>query len=80
MKKFDKEKVKEYLKLFNENYSKEFHVALLIFDRLDISTKDITEEIVNRVGNISYGYDSIYNEDLNYELYELEEEINEKVS
>ena len=76
MSKYNVEKVKEYLEQFNNNYSKEFHIALLIFDRLDLGVEDVTDNIVNRVGAIYNYYDSIYNEVLNDELYCLEEELN----
>ena len=78
--KYSVEKVKEYLGQFynNHNYIKEFYIALLIRDRLDLSIQDVSEDIVEKVGNIYNSYGTIYNEDLNYNLQELEEELNEQ--
>ena len=78
MSKYNVEKVNKYLEYFNVNYSNEFSIALLISDRLDVNVEDVTEDLVNNVGNILDKYDSIYNEYLNEDLYELEEELNEQ--
>lgn len=78
MRKYNVEKVKEYINLFNEcEYGYEFQLALLIVERLDVSIEDITEDFINKLGDIYTNYDSIYNEALNDELEELQEELNE---
>lgn len=79
MRKYNVEKVKEYINLFNKEYEYgyEFQLALLIVERLDVSIEDITENFINRLGDIYINYESIYNEVLNDELRELQEELNE---
>lgn len=78
MSKYNVEKVKEYLEQFEDDYEyyREFYIALLITDRLDLEVEDITEEIVEKIGDIYNRCETIYNESLNDDLRELEEELN----
>ena len=77
MKKFNREKVISYLNQFKENNdgNNEFYIALLIYDRLGLNTEDVTDEIMEQVGNLYESCETIYNENLNDELYELEGEF-----
>lgn len=52
----------DYIK--NDKYSREFYVALLLYDILDVSVDELTEDMVNKTFEIQDKYDSIYNEDL----------------
>lgn len=72
MTKFNKAKVESYLKQFKEsNGDKEFHIALLIYDRLDLDVEDVTEELIESIGSLCDSYSTIYNGDLNDELWDL---------
>ncbi len=71
------EEIKKHINyLKNDKYSREFYVALLLYDILDIDAKDVTEDMVNNVFDIQDDYDSIYNEDLRDRIRdEIEEEL-----
>ncbi len=71
------EEIKKHINyLKNDKYSREFYVALLLYDILDIDANDVTEDMVNNVFDIQDDYDSIYNEDLRDRIREeIEEEL-----
>lgn len=59
------EELKKHLAYIkNDKYSREFYVALLLYDILDVSVDELTEDMVNKTFEIQDKYDSIYNEDL----------------
>lgn len=78
------EKIQKHINyLKNDKYSREFYVALLLYDILDIDANDVTEEMANNINDIQDEYDSIYNEDMRdrirdeYEI-DLEEDLEEE--
>lgn len=78
------EEIKKHINyLKNDKYSREFYVALLLYDILDIDANDVTEDMVNNIDDIQDEYDSIYNEDMRDRIrdeYEndLEEDLEEE--
>lgn len=59
------EEIKKHLDYIkNDKYSREFYVALLLYDILDVSADELTEDMVNKTFEIQDKYDSIYKEDL----------------
>lgn len=50
--------------LENDNYDREFYVALLLYDILGVKADEVTEEMIDTAFDIQDDYDSIYNEDL----------------
>lgn len=68
----DIEAVKNHIKYLREDqYSKEFYVALLMYDILGLEEEDVTKEIVSDVFDIQDNYDSLYKEELREELRDL---------
>lgn len=69
----DIEVVKNHIKYLREDqYSREFYVALLMYDVLGLKEDAVTEEIVSDVFAIQDNYDSLYKEELREELRDLE--------
>lgn len=46
----------------------EFYIALLLYERFNISSEDISDELINDTFEIIDKYDSIYEEFLRYDL------------
>lgn len=67
--------VQEIMKYIEEITSKlqysSFEVALLIAERSELTHKEVTPELVEKVQELSDSYDSLFNEGLNEELDEL---------
>lgn len=67
--------VQEIMKYIEEITSKlqysSFEVALLIAERSELTHKEVTSELVEKVQELSDSYDSLFNEGLNEELDEL---------
>jgi len=65
----------EIMKYIEEITSKlqysSFEVALLIAERSELTHKEVTPELVEKVQELSDSYDSLFNEGLNEELDEL---------
>lgn len=76
----DIEAVKKHIKYLREDTNnREFYVALLLYDVLGYSEKDITEQNINKAYEIEDRYDSIYKEELREDLrHDLEEEYEEE--
>lgn len=74
------EAIKEHIKYLQEDkYSREFYVALLLYDIRGLTTEELNEDVINKAFEISDEYDSIYNEDMRDRfLYDFEEEIEEE--
>lgn len=60
-------------------YSNEFYVALLLYDVLGLSHKNINEYIIKKANVIQDGYESIYNEDLREELQKFHKRIKKRL-
>lgn len=72
MSKLNLSKVKEIMEEL-EKYSvngfyEEFEAALLITERSTFNSKEITQEMVDRVIIVSQSYDTLFNQDLDYDL------------
>ena len=52
----------------NDKYCMEFYIALLLYERFNISSEDISDELINDTFEIIDKYDSIYEEFLRYDL------------
>lgn len=67
--------VKEIMKFIEELTSKGdyqcFETALLISDRSDLQHNEINESLMEQVQKLSEDYDSLFNEDLNYDLEDV---------
>lgn len=67
--------VQEIMKYIEEITSKlqysSFEVALLMAERSELTHKEVTPELVEKVQELSDSYDSLFNEGLNEELDEL---------
>lgn len=67
--------VQDIMKYIEEITSKlqysSFEVALLIAERSELTHKEVTPELVEKVQELSDSYDSLFNEGLNEELDEL---------
>ncbi len=73
------EEIKKHINYLKEDrYSREFYVALLLYDILDVNPDNITEKIIDDVDEIQDEYDSIYNEDMRDKIRDLEEEKEEE--
>lgn len=71
----NKEAIKNHMKyLQNDKHDKEFYVALLLYDILNVKYDDITEKIIDDVYEIQDEYDSIYNVDMRERIIDLENE------
>ncbi len=71
--------VKELINYFNnDKNAQEFYIALLLYDVLGFSSKDISYEDVEYVYQLQDEYDSIYNEDLRERLREKYQEEQEQ--
>lgn len=76
------EEVKKHINYLRcDKYDKEFYVALLLYDIAGLHEKDITEEYINKAYEIFDDYDSIYKEEIRYEvqdeLYRVHEDKEE---
>lgn len=77
----DVKDVQEIMKYIEEITSKlqysSFEVALLIAERSELTHKEVTPELVEKVQELSDSYDSLFNEGLNEEnKEELQEHYN----
>lgn len=71
--------VKEHINYFyNDKNDREFYIALLLYDVLGFSSKDISYEDIEYVYQLQDEYDSIYNEDLRERIREKYQEEQEK--
>lgn len=63
--------VKELINYFNnDKNAQEFYIALLLYDVLGFSSKDISYEDIEYVYQLQDEYDSIYDEDLRERIRE----------
>lgn len=63
--------VKEHINYFNnDKNNREFYTALLLYDVLGFSSKDISYEDIEYVYQLQDEYDSIYDEDLRERIRE----------
>lgn len=64
--------VQDIMKYIEEITSKlqysSFEVALLIADRSELTHQEITSELVEKVQELSDSYDSLFNEDIDWEI------------
>lgn len=67
----DLEAVKEHINYFQDDKkNREFYTALLLYDVLGFSSKDILYEDIEYVYQLQDEYDSIYDEDLRERIRE----------
>lgn len=72
---FRLEKVKEFMKYIEDLTSKgdysSFEIALLIAERSEINHNEINEELIDKVKDISDSYDSLFDQNINYDLEDV---------
>lgn len=76
----NKELILEYTEKFRQmlrNYD-EFYVALLIYEFLDLEPDKITDNLIKDVHEIIDDRDTVYDEDMRYNIRDLEEEKEEE--
>ena len=72
---FRLEKIKEFMKYIedltsNGDYSS-FEIALLIAERSNLKHNEINEELINKVEEVSDKYDTLFDENINFDLEDI---------